>query len=87
MPMNTFALIYRTQGLMPQSVMVDAATRSEIVLPEVSEDAFLEQIVDFDAKTITRVGVLDDGRIIVIPEGDFGVNTPAEYFEEEAEEI
>lgn len=80
--MSKFAFIYRTNGLMPESFMVEAASRSDLSLPEVSEDAFLEHVVDFDSKTITRVGALADGKIIVIPDGDWGDNTPPEFFAE-----
>ena len=79
--MSRYALIYRTNGLMPQSFTVEANSRADIVLPQVSEDAFLEHIIDFSSQSITRVGVLADGRLIVIPEGEWGANTPSEYFD------
>lgn len=77
-----YAIIYRHPFLRSQSLLVDADSLEAIRVADIDpEEAFVEWVVDFESKEIIRAGMTVDGRIIEVPDGDYGEGTPTEYFE------
>lgn len=46
---------------------------------------FVYGVIDWDAERVIPAAIAFGGRIIEVPDGDFGELTPAEYFEQIAE--
>lgn len=75
-----FAIIYKHHFNRTRSMMLDASSKDSIKIDLNPEDYFVEQLVDFDERTVTPV-VLTRNGLIEVPDGEFGEATPAEYFE------
>lgn len=80
-----FGIVYRRPMLRSRSVVIDSEsleTALTTVVPVDIDGIFVEQIVDFENQEIIPVAMTDGGTLIRVPDGDFGVETPTEYFED-----
>ena len=81
-----FGIVYRRPMLRSRSVVIDSESLDSAlatIVPVDAENIFVEQVVDFESEEIIPVAMTEDRTLIRVPDGDFGVETPAEYFEEQ----
>ena len=80
-----FGIVYRRPMLRSRSVVIDSESLDSAlatIVPVDAENIFVEQVVDFESEEIIPVAMTEDRTLIRVPDGDFGVETPTEYFEE-----
>lgn len=80
-----FGIVYRRPMLRSRSVVIDSDSLDSAlntIVPVKEVDIFVEHIVDFENDEIIPVAMTDARKLIRVPDGDFGVETPTEYFEE-----
>ena len=82
-----YAIIYKKPFLRTRSIVVDSEETDikKIAVPADLdwEQVFVEHIVDFENQTVIRAALGPNG-FVEVPDGDFGAETPGEYFEEQA---
>lgn len=81
-----FGVIYRKTFHRSSSVVVDSDSREAIKMDLDPKSVTVEQLIDFEGQRIIPVFLNSEGRLIEVPEGDFGEATPPEYFEDQAAE-
>ena len=80
-----FGIVYRRPMLRSRSVVIESEsleTALSSVVPVDIEGIFVEHLVDFQSEEIIPVAMTEDRTLIRVPDGDFGVETPTEYFGE-----
>ena len=80
-----FGIVYRRPMLRSRSVVIESEsleTALASVVPVDIEGIFVEHVVDFESEEIIPVAMTEDRTLIRVPDGDFGVETPTEYFGE-----
>jgi hypothetical protein len=85
-----FGIVYRRPMLRSRSVVIDSEsleTAMTSVVPVDIEGIFVEHVVDFENEEIIPVAMTEYRTLIRVPDGDFGVETPTEYFESQAVEM
>ena len=83
-----YAIIYKHPFARTQSLVVDAESFDAIRTAEIDpEQVFVEWVVDFESREVIRAAMKVNGELIRVPEGDYGEQTPAEYFEQQMIEL
>jgi len=80
-----FGIVYRRPMLRSRSVVIDSDSLDSAlatIVPIDAENIFVEHVVDFENEEIIPVVLTEARTLIRVPDADFGVETPAEYFEE-----
>ena len=84
-----FGLTYRRPFSRSDSMMVDAKDMEAAMATAIDLDPsrfFVEHLIDFDERKVIRVALTSEGKLIEVPEGEFGEATSSEYFEELAQQ-
>jgi hypothetical protein len=84
-----FGLTYRRAFSRSDSMMLDAKDIEAAMEAKVDLDPtrfYAEHLIDFDNRKVIRVALTSEGKLIEVPEGEFGEATSSEYFEELAAE-
>jgi hypothetical protein len=84
-----FGLVYRRPFSRSDSMMVDAPDMATALSTRVDLDPskfFAEHLIDFEERKVIKVALTSEGKLIEVPEGEFGEATSSEYFEELAQQ-
>ena len=83
-----FTFIFKESLQLPRFVDVESESFETVTTKDIPEEflsdmVFLYAVVDY-SKAMTVPAVISNGKIVQIPDGDFGELTPVEYFEEQS---
>lgn len=73
----------RSRSVVIDSDSLDSALAT--IVPVDAENIFVEHVVDFENEQIIPVAMTSARTLIRVPDGDFGIETPASYFADQAE--
>jgi hypothetical protein len=76
-----FALIYRRPFHRTRSKIIDSESKDVITTDLDPTSVFVEHLVDFENQEVIPVVLMGDGKLMRVPDGDFGELTPADFFE------
>ena len=85
-----FTFIFKEALQLPRFVDVESESIESVTTKDIPEEflsdmVFLYGVVDY-SRAITVPAVISGGKIVQIPDGNYGELTPVEYFATEAEE-
>lgn len=83
-----FSVIYADPLARPRALDVDAESFSAIRKEDVQRllkppVATVYGVVDYEARRMIPAVLNAEGRLVEVPDGDYGILTPAEWFEDQ----
>ena len=86
-----FTFIFKESLQLPRFVDVESESIDSVTTKDIPEEflgdmVFLYGVVDY-SKAVPVPAVISNGKIVQIPDGNYGELTPPEYFEEAAQGI
>jgi hypothetical protein len=84
-----FSIIYADPFARPRALDVDAESldliRSSDIDSKLNIDvATIYGVVDYEGRRVIPAVLTAEGKIMEVPDGDYGILTPAEWFEEQS---
>lgn len=84
-----FSIIYAEKLARPRFLSVDSEDIESLKGMEMSsqldpDSVFVYGVVDYENERVVPAAISAEGKIVEVPDGDYGILTPAEYFEEQS---
>ena len=84
-----FTFIFKESLQRPRFVDIEAdsfdlVTTKDVPAEFLADRIFLYGLVDYENSRTIPVAVSSEGKVVEVPDGDFGELTPVEYFEEQS---
>lgn len=84
-----FTLIFKEALQRPRFFDIESESLESVTTKDIPEQflgdmVFLYGAVDYEGARTIPAAITADGRVVSVPDGDFGELTPAEYLEEQS---
>lgn len=80
-----FGIVYRRHLLRSKTKLIDAESLDAVKQMDMELPApiFVEWLIDFEERKMIHVSLTNEGRLVEVPEGDWGPLTEYEHFVDE----
>ena len=80
-----FGIVFRRHLLRSKTKLIDAESLDAVkqMSMDLPENVFVEWLIDFDERKMIHVSMTNEGRLVEVPEGDWGPLTEYEHFVDE----